>query len=187
MMYLVTNRLATSLVIEDIGIRLEPAGGTASSKLLTEQTYRVSHKLKEYEQRKWIAIAVRNSPPPKAPIPIWPFSASPAQPPSPPPISAESTALHTLVAKLEAIVQALQAPLVAASRTPAPTPATVYQAAASLPRVTPSIQASDEPIFIPKQIMPTSADVSINVATSETDREDYDADLKALKSARKKR
>lgn len=185
MMYMVTNRLATSLIIEDIGIRLEPAGGTASSKLLTEQTYHASRKLKEYEQKKWIAISVRTSPPPKAAIPIWPFSVAPVHPQLP--VPSESAALHALVTKLEGIVQSLQAPLMAVSRAPAPSPATIYQAATALPQSMPSSQASDEPMFIPKQIMPDAADVNINVATSETEREDYDAGLAALKNTRKKR
>jgi hypothetical protein len=41
-------------------------------------------------------------------------------------------------------------------------------------------------MFIPKTIVPEGADVSINVAKSETAGEDFDAGLEALKKARRK-
>ena len=185
MMYLVTNRLPASLTIEDIGVRLDAAGGSSSSKLLPEQTFHSSRQIKEYERKKWVTIEVR-PPVAKPPIAVWPFSAAPTPasvaapvPVSPP--SPESLILQGIMAKLDGMLAAMQK---------APTPATIYQTAASLPAATSQHQAapqpSVEPIFIPSQIIPKSADVSINVKTSESESEDFDSGLEALKKARRK-
>jgi capsular polysaccharide biosynthesis protein len=182
MTYLVTNRLLTSLVIDDIGLRLEPSG----SKLLSEQTYKTSRLLREYEQKKWVTVAVRSDAPAKAPVPIWPFSAvSAPRVHEPPPVvaPAEATVLQGLVVELKGIISSLQAPLAAAARTPvtitSPTAAAVHPVASIA-------QPVDEPMFIPRQILPNTADVSINVAKSETEDAGFDAGLEALKKARKK-
>jgi hypothetical protein len=41
-------------------------------------------------------------------------------------------------------------------------------------------------MFIPNQILPTGADVRINVAKSETTDPDFDTSLEALKKTRKR-
>ena len=172
MTYLITNRLGTSLLIADIGVRLEPG----SSKELMEHTFKSSRQLREYEQKKWVGIAVRSAAPKKVPMPIWPFSSTPASVPTPTPSpSPDTTILHGLVAKLENLIVGLQA----RTSTTGPTAATELT-------VIQQPQRSDEPMFIPSQIVPDTADVSINVATSETDRQGFDAGLEALKKARKR-
>jgi hypothetical protein len=182
MMYLVTNRLPSSLTIEDIGVRLDGAGGASSSKLLPEQTFMSSRQVREYERKKWITIEQRAPAPvpPKPPIPVWPFSAAPSHPTIPPPAPpVESAMLQSIMAKLDSMAAALQR---------APTPQVIYQTASALPGQAAQAvsKPSDEPMFIPKQIVPESAEVKLNVQTSEADTEDFDAGLEALKKARKK-
>lgn len=175
MMYLVTNRLSTSLIIEDIGVRLGASGG---SKLISDYTYNASRHIKEYEQKKWVSIATRPSPAVKAPIPIWPFSATP------PPVqtahapSSEVTILHGLVAKLENIIHSLHS----APRAAVPVATSGLPTYSSVPQP----QPSDEPMFIPSVIVPSVVDMKINVATTESENKDFDSGLEALKKARKK-
>jgi hypothetical protein len=181
MMYLVTNRLPSSLTIEDIGVRLDAAGGASSSKLLPEQTFQSSRQIREYERKKWISIEQRVPIPvtPKSPIPVWPFSAAPSHPTIPPPAPVESAMLQSILAKLDSMAAALQR---------APVSQVIYQAAASVPdrAIQTAGKPSDEPIFIPRQIIPDSAEVKLNVQTTEASTEDFDAGLEALKKARKK-
>lgn len=175
MKYLVTNRLATSLIIEDIGVRLNASGG---NKLLDEHTYSASRLIKEYEQKKWISVVTRSEPVAKPPIPIWPFSSSPVLPPAPPSPPADVVILHGLVAKLENIIHIMQSP----ARSAAP----MHSSGLPIYSPAPQQQASDEPMFIPSIIVPGVVDMKINVATTETEKEDFDSGLAALKKARKK-
>jgi hypothetical protein len=178
MMYLITNRLPSSLIIEDIGVRLAAAGGTSSSKLLSEHTYNASHQIKEYERKKWVMIEIRQ-PVAKAPVPLWPFSAAPQAPVPPPPPPAESVMLNKVMDRLEGMIGSLQ-------KASIPSPSAIYQSAAAIPAPIAHPQASADPMFIPKQIMPEVADVNINVKTSESETKDFDSGLEALKKARKK-
>jgi len=175
--YLVTNRLSASLLIHDIGVRLD-AGG---SKLLPEQTYNSSKTIQEYILKGWVIVSQRSTPV-KPPVPVWPFSKAPTPTPPPPPPSppAMDPAVLQLVAELKGMISSL-APLAAAARTPI----AAHPIAAAVP-IMPVAQPSDEPMFIPKTILPTGADVSINVAKSETADHDFDSGLEALKKARKK-
>lgn len=184
-MYLVTNRLPASLTIEDIGVRLDAAGGSSSSKLLPQQTFDSSRQIREYERKKWVTIEVRPPVPiAKAPVAVWPFSAAPPSAPVTAPVltpSPEAVMLQGIMAKLDGMLAAIQK---------GPTPAVIYQTAAALPAPVAASQAvpqpSVEPMFIPSQIVPKSADVSINVKTSESESEDFDSGLEALKKARRK-
>ena len=178
MMYLVTNRLSASLLIDDIGVRLEPG----SSKELFEHTYNSSRKLKEYEHKKWVSVSVRAATPKKS-IPVWPFSAvaSPVSTPVSVPAvvtavqSPDSSILQGLVARLENLIGNLQTRAVTVGSAPSAVTHSVID------------QPSDEPMFIPEFIIPKSANVSINVDTSESDRHDYESGVEALKNARKKK
>ena len=176
--YLVTNRLSTSLLIHDIGVRLD-AGG---SKLLPEQTYNASKTIQEYILKGWVNVSQRQTPV-KPPVPVWPFSKAPSPPP-PPPMPPSPPAMDPAVLQLVAELKGMISTLAAAStRAPAPI---IGQTAAAVPAAMPIAQPSDEPMFIPKTILPTGADVSINVAKSETTDQDFDSGLEALKKARKK-
>ena len=171
------NRLPTSLIIDDIGVRLDPAG----FKTLSAQTYASSKRIQEFEQKKWVNVSIRHAPQVKLPVPVWPFSASPVTPsiPPPPPSTAEASVLQGLVAELKGIIGSLKAPQTISA------PVTSRTAAAPS-EIVYAVQPSDEPMFIPKQILPNTADVNINVAKSETEREGFDDGLAALKKARKR-
>jgi len=177
--YLVTNRLSASLLIHDIGVRLDPGG----SKLLSEQTYSASKTIQEYLQKGWVHVSQRQTPV-KPSIPVWPLSQAPVEPPSAPPAPpAQDPAVQGLVAELRGLISTLTPLAAALSRGPIVT----HQTAAAvgvIPQA--AAQPSDEPMFIPKTIVPEGADVSINVAKSETAGEDFDAGLEALKKARRK-
>ncbi len=166
MIYQITNRLGTSLTIEDIGIRLE----AGSSITLQERSYNSSRLIKTYIQNGWIAVSQFAEA--KKPIPIWPFSASP--PTVAPTTVTDSSALQSVLARLEHAISSLQSNLVVAP-------------SASLSKSTSAAQASDEPMFIPSQILPVDADVQINVDTSETENANYDSGLQALKNARRRK
>jgi hypothetical protein len=186
MSYLIQNRLAGSLVIEDISITLN----AGESKLISDQVYNSSKKIKIYEQKKWVTSQPRSStahftpyqitaspvtappPPPSVVVPPPPPPPPPVapQPPviqSPSPTTPHSEiALQGLVSRLETLVNTLQTP-----RYHSPSP----------------IQPiSNDPLFIPSKIVPESADVHINVSSAESDGQNFDSGLQALKKTRKK-
>jgi len=187
--YLIVSRLAGSLTIEDIGISLHPG----ESKLISDQLYNSSKKIKEYEIKKWISTHAKNSstnfspyqitaPIPPAPIPPAPIPPAPI-PPAPIPvpsvltpavqvpeqISDNELRLQSLVSKLENLLSSFQPNKYESKTSQTPTP-----------------QTHDEPHFIPSKILPDMANVHINVSSAESDGKNFDTGLEALKKARKK-
>ena len=179
MSYLIVSRLAGSLTIEDIGISLHPG----ESKLISDQLYNSSKKIKEYEIKKWISTHAKNSstnfspyqitaPIPPAPIPPAPIPVPSVLTPAvqvPEQISDNELRLQSLVSKLENLLSSFQPNKYESKTSQTPTP-----------------QTHDEPHFIPSKILPDMANVHINVSSAESDGKNFDTGLEALKKARKK-
>ena len=169
MSYLIVSRLAGSLTIEDIGISLHPG----ESKLISDQLYNSSKKIKEYEIKKWISTHAKNSSTNfspyqiTAPIPV-PSVLTPAVQ-VPEQISDNELRLQSLVSKLENLLSSFQPNKYESKTSQTPTP-----------------QTHDEPHFIPSKILPDMANVHINVSSAESDGKNFDTGLEALKKARKK-
>jgi hypothetical protein len=208
MIYVIRNRLITSLVIEDIGIRLDPS----ELKEIQENVYRSSRDVQEFECKKWITVSKRSDAPKS--IPIWPLSRKPEQiqnlsrrdefisttctrdhicgtdgpcngypkktrepviepsvqisvPTSIPEISI----LKGLVSKLETMINNFP----------------IHTISTAIIHKSDSIQPSDEPIFIPSKIVPDSSDIQMNINTTESNNQDFDSGLEALKNAKKKK
>ena len=176
MSYLIQSRLAGSLIIDDIGISLNPG----ESKLISDQLYNSSKKIKEYERRKWIVSQVKNSnvnfvpyqitSPSVQSVPPTPVFVPPPPPPPALVVQQPSNAeLQGLVSELRNLISNLQ-----------------------VPRHVQTIQTlvqkpiSDDPLFIPNKIVPEATDIRINVTSAESDGQNFDSGLQALKKTRKK-
>ncbi len=185
--YEVTNLLPTSLTIEDIGVNLQPAGGTQSSKVLSEHTYKASRHIRSCEQRKWVKVVVRRAFVPR-PIPVWPFSKAPPAPAPPPPPSTPAASrpsrsevvLAGLIQKLEILINRVQS---APTSSPAPQQTLLAPARA---RLAEDVSVAADPLFIPSSIVPTTAEVRIRVDESTTEKGDFESGTDALRKLRKK-
>ncbi len=187
--YEVTNLLPTSLTIEDIGVNLQPAGGSSSTRVLSEHTYKSSTHIRSCEQRKWVKVVIRKSFDPK-PIPVWPFSKAPAPAQSPPPIvvsapSHSETVLMGLIHKLEGLVNRAQTVAVAPAAAPVSSQAPMVDSTPTL-RVVEKVIEAPEPMFIPSRIVPQNAEVRIRVDESSKDDDEFASGADALRSLRKK-
>lgn len=189
MKYQIKNMLRTSLTIEDAGITLQ----AAEARVISEQLYLSSKMLKEYSAKKWIQISSFQEP---KPMPIWPFSKpAPAPPPPPttPPVTEEIKALRNNMGSLEnriaELLFALGAPAATTAVTPIPNPQAIRpHGNGRLPTASTDIMPElAEPMFVPSQIVPTTADVRIQVNESESEHEDFDSSLDALKNLRKRK
>ena len=172
-MHKVTNCLATSLVIEDIGIRLE----ANESKQISSYAYLMSKKICEYEKKKWVHVHIVTQPLSNTAkyAPIQQIVQQPVHVENHVPVRTEPqkidlSALNTIVSKLETIVNSIQFQSV--ERATGTTTQTIQT-------------KSNEPIFIPSKIMPDTAEVRIKVATTESESLDFDSSLKALRGMKK--
>ena len=169
-MHKITNCLATSLVIEDIGIRLE----ANESKQISSYAYLMSKKICEYEKKKWVHVHIVTQPLSNTAkyAPIQQIVQQPVRVENHVPVRAEPqkidlSALSTIVSKLETIVNSIQ-----------------FQSV-EIATGTTTQTKSNEPIFIPSKIMPDTAEVRIKVATTESESLDFDSSLKALRGMKK--
>ena len=186
--YKITNRLATSLVIEDIGVRLETGG----SKLISCQTYELSKLVKQYEEKKWIGVSVYSY---SYPVNLMKFPVkqhishmvveSVKQSPKmseelvkqeSKPSSLDVSKLDTgiskfdiLVSKFEGLINSIPTQIMASSGVTSAD----------------DKKKTDEPIFISSKILPDKAEVRISTSVSETGSDDFESSLRALKGRKK--
>jgi len=177
MSYVIRNLLHTSLTIEDAGVTLQARG----TQVISDRLHESSRMIKEYSTKKWVHVSFQQDP---KPMPIWPFSKpKPISVPTPNPSTDEVTVLKGAVNQLEGRI----AELIQAIRSSGPTSPVYLASTPKTIAAPPVMETIDEPMFIPTKIVPDAADVRINVDQSESDNTNFDSNLDALKSMRRRK
>lgn len=191
MMCKITNLISTSVVIEDISIRLQPAGGKDSSAIIDASVAKRSKDLKN-RCAKWVKIEWYDAPrPARLPSPVSPASSLAATllpmvepvpvPAVPAPVSSapvfpsidilEKTVQN--VGKKQDDIERKQDEILTLLRS---SPSVRIGPTMSGPVVDPS-----DPMMIPDHILPDSAEISVKVREDRIERHDFDITRKALK------
>ena len=196
MMCKVTNVTSMNVVIEDLGIRLEPAGGRNSSIVIRADVADKSADLVRVE--KWIrldrfeivqpssamSVSVSVQPvAPAAPASVPAPAPAPASVPAPVPAASDSAEIEHLRKTLEDM-RARQEELFAflmSTRQPA------YQTSQPVSVVKPLDQdMAVEEILLPGKIVPEVSSANVQAKETEVSKDDFDSALLALKKARSK-
>lgn len=184
----ITNNIHSSVSIEDIDVRLEPAGLPGATCVISESSFRSSADL----ARLRYAVTVSPAGPRPAAAP-WPLSrpsdrqAATLPPPRPaaqPPAasSSEMADLRETVRGLEQVVRQLTSALQSVPAHPA-----FAQPVAQPAPAPPRPHASHDPVFIPSSILPDADTSHLRAHSGESDAADFDESASALKGARKRR
>jgi hypothetical protein len=196
MMCRISNTTSMSIVIEDIGVRLQPSGGTGSSATVHSDMVARSSDLKRHAQ--WLKIEEFDVvPAPPAPLPVL-APQIPTLPRKNPPTPASSVSASPAfisnqekdseLERLRKVVddmRARQEELFSFLRSS-------VQASISVPAVrtreTPirvsSPDFSEDPIMLPGKVMPESVEVSVQTREDEQSSEGFNSTLAALKKAK---
>lgn len=204
--YRITNKLGTSLRIEDAGIVLQARGGQDSSAVISRDMYDRSRDIHRYRQYLDISVYVPES----HKAPAWPLTKI-----LQPIIAKINSKTHEaktddavqVPSKTDSIVQTQDRPPVQSE--PYIQSSEVLSMISELNRKTDIILSSlhnrtlpnsvhiynelnnikeiNEPSFIPSQIMPKVAEVKMNVQTEETDTNNIQKSTDALAKLRKKK
>lgn len=189
MMCRVTNLTSMDVVIEDIGMRLQPTGGKDSSKVVRADMVDASQDIKDCA--RWVHVerfeismpsARLPSPPPVRHVPVSP----PVPVSSPLPLTnSERAELDMLRRSVDQVFDRQEKMLELlsslASRTgnfspSAPVPVQ-FQVVAP---------PDDEPLILPGNLIPDSVEISVRASESTLARDDFETTLAALKKAKNK-
>jgi hypothetical protein len=188
----VTNLTSMSMVIEDIGVRLNPSWGRDGSAVIRASVAESSSDLKRCQASKWVKVEnfeisspIKAFPPPvMAPVsaPAL-FSAPPLPPPDPAPIStaerAELEGLRQSVDQMRSRQDELFDLLRSAlsdrpAGKPADRPAQPFEA----------VPPPDPVVLLPGSLLPESVEISVRASESTLQRDDFDSAIAALKRAK---
>jgi hypothetical protein len=176
-----------NIVIEDLGIRLQPVGGKGSHALVRADMARRSMDLGRNTQ--WVRIEefeVVSPNAPKVPHPV--AVVVPAKPPVVPEVSQlpqssqpQSSELEELKKSLDGMV-ARQEELFKLLQSAVQRPITY----AHVPTAHVGNFSSDDEIILPGKLVPESVEVNVKVREDEHSADDFDNALAALKKAKNK-
>jgi len=189
MMYRIVNVTSMNVVIEDIGLRLQPVGGTSSQAIVRADVADKSVDLKRHA--RWIKIEkfeIASSrcaiPTVQAPVPeVMSLPAAPVQTPAPPPVSAKRDvefenllrSMDAMKSRQEDLFALLQAAMAKPAFAPSPAPFHVVQ---------PSVAQSQDPVILPGKMLPESVEISVKPCETDLSRDDFDSALEALRKAK---
>lgn len=194
MMCRISNMTSMSIVIEDIGVRLQPTGGGGSSATVRADMVAKSSDLKRHS--RWLKIeefdvvpAPQTPPPVLAPqVPTLPRRGPPLAAEAPAPAAAPSQEKDSELENLRKVVDDMRARqeeffsfLRSSIQAPMPVPTT--RVAETSIRVHPP-DFSEDPIMLPGKVMPESVEVSVQMREDELPSEGFDSALAALKKAK---
>jgi hypothetical protein len=180
-----TNQISSSLVIEDIGVKLNGKGDfrivDSETALKSKDLIRMSGLVKQEKVSM-----------PK----IWPFASNPPSPspPKPQPLSIQksepiqvidkgldqSEIISELSSKMDKILQMLS------DKSNQP-PIIINQSSSSVTGKSQTMKKSEDPIFIPNKILPDTVDSKINMETDEIEKDNIDNISKKLSSLLRKK
>jgi hypothetical protein len=179
----ITNRIASSVVIEDLKVYLP---GKGSWTIVLAASAEASKDLRENRHLvKLESIQTEN------PMPVWPFikSPPPKRVPSPEPDPGPRE-LKELLQSVRGIQTALQELLLRPSPAPADVLAAHVQAIQQRGGIPPGLPGgpdpSEDPLFIPSQIIPKDTDADIQAREGKVQKDNFDEGANALKRARGK-
>jgi len=172
----ITNISVSGVVIEDIGVYLPGRGDNSIVDAILIEKSRDFQEIKDL---------VRVDKVPK-PMPIWPFHKSP--PAVPKKEKAPEKGLGTVEQDIKAIRELLSQLLARPSAPSAEVVAAHLQVAKERRELLRSKElplAIEEPMFVPKSIIPADAESVIKTEEAEITKDDFDGDLDALRKALK--
>lgn len=191
MLWRVTNLLSTSVSIEDLGITLQARGGEDGSTSISDEAKNSSRSLALLQNAKWVSVVPHNSSPK---MPMWPISKPPPPPATPtvtaavppppavpviaPPVMPMDPMMLETIRRLESTIAELASVIRSA-------PAAVATPPAGIPAV--SIPRSEDPQFIPSNIVPTDVNVEIHARPEETSVPDFEQSASSLKNMRRRK
>lgn len=184
----ISNSLQSAVVIEDLGVRLEPGG----EAVVDEPSASSSSDLSSLVRRGAVKVSVARAAPWPLSSPDYrpsrsgrPISPSPAPPsPAPPDLQDEAASLREAVRGLESVVRSLSQALSSVGSAP---PSGLALPAPSAPPAPAPTPRRDAPAFIPSRIVPNVDTSSVQVHATESDASRFEDASDALKRMRKKK
>lgn len=191
--YRLTNRMPMTVVLEDMGVTLQRAGGTDSSVVVPAALYLGSSDAKKHAS--WFRVESiqepSSAPPPVHavhPPPRLDTDTSPA--PAPPVFPAPSPSpaiesLHATVRELDAkMAQFISIMANAQNQQVVYLPSDESPRGGHRPR---SSVREEDPVFIPGSILPKGAESHISVQEGDSSDEGFDDSAEALRKLRRKK
>lgn len=189
MMCRITNLTSMSIVIEDIGVRLQPTGGSGSHAVVRADTADRSSDLKNYStfggNRPWLRIERFEV------VPTANAIKSQNASPPPPQTETELEQLRKHIEDMSARQEKMMEMLAIAFKNPPNVPGVAtdeprqFTSAPSPQRTQSPADIDFEPIIMPGKMVPDSVEVSVQAREEEREIDDFDLALQALKKVKR--
>jgi len=180
MMCRIANVTAMSIVIEDLGVRLQPVGGSGSYAMVRADMAARSIDLKRHSA--WVKVdEFEIVSPDRKPVPVQ----APAISILPPDVSELERLRKTIddmSARQEKLFELLSIAMAAQPQVLAPS----VRAQETSVKISPPPFIEEDTIILLGKIIPDSVEISVQTRERELAREDFDSALEALKKAKGK-
>ena len=199
--YRITNRMPTSIVLEDVGITLQRAGGSDSSAVIPESLYLGSRDVRD--RKDWLRVEkihepsvapppvntpppkLAQNPPPKLATDTSPAPSVPAFPMQMGPSASEVAALHETI-RIMGNNMAKLVGLIAQQQSERHVPSYPQHDGSPTEHRVSRQERPVEPVYIPGTILPKDAETHISTQDKDSSDEGFDESAAALRNLRKK-